>query len=657
MLMSVLASSGRSKDALRQYSECVTALRSVLDTEPSGITNALRDKIERGQLRAPAAKSKAGWEHVATRLLGTAGPPPLRGRSKALDVLDEFASSSGGALLLIGEAGVGKTRFSIEAARRCAERGAVVLSGLGYDFDRPAPYTVFVDAWSDHHRMMGLSPDDNPFVSFRPIPGASAQEDRMRLFQLVERAVSDLAGDGPICIVLEDLHQADESSLFLFHHLARASRHLPLKLIGTLREEGVVVGNALHKLLGGLARERLSTRLPLQRLDREATRELVADLGQGNLGDDAVDSVYRLAEGNPFFTEEVVRAMVDAGTDQPIVSDDLLATVHGRAAALGREAERFLVAASVHGTRFFFEVVCSATGMDQTAALDALDLGLKARIIEEYDDPSQYRFRHALMRQALFESLSHARRVYIHRSIADALEGHPRAKELTEVLAYQHKEAGQIERAIPHLRAAAERAQARLGFGEAVDFCQQALELMETVGTGDGPDRLWLLRSMGAMRVALGDLDEAIENLLAAAALEGIDGWRPTEPQRANALRLAALAHIERGELSAAEELLDRASALLSEVADDPERGSVYYLFSQLRWHQSRHEEAFELAQKCLQEAERRNDPEAIGKGYEMLALACHSLGDWKKGTEYEQQRSAMADAPLDVASAFDIHL
>jgi hypothetical protein len=120
---------------------------------------------------------------------------------------------------------------------------------------------------------------------------------------------------------------------------------------------------------------------------------------------------------------------------------------------------------------------------------------------------------------------------------------------------------------------------------------------------------------------------------------------------------MAALALIEAGELDAAEARLADVLAKLEKVEGSAEISNVLYLYSQLRWHQSRHREAYELAERCLAEAERREDTEGIAKGFEMLALACHSLGEWRQGREFEEQRQKHASGTLDVASAFDVHL
>jgi len=664
LLMMALAASNRPKDALRQFAACVKALRGQLDTEPSAETVALYQRIKDGTFAPAAADTNnsagtvtraAGWDQVAGRLLGSTTPPAIRGRDDVLKRFEQFTAGDDRVMLLVGEAGVGKTRLAVELARMCHSGGASVMAGLGYDFEGIAPYTPFVDAWSEHLRVLDRNTSENPFLAFAPVPGASAQEDRLRLFQAVERSVLDVAGNGSLCVIIEDLHQADESSLQLFHHLARAAKHLPLRLIGTLREEEIAIGRPLHTLLAGLGRERLAVRTPLARLDRDATRTLIVDLYGETPSAELVESVFRLAGGNPFYTEELVRTLSEDG--EPELSEDLLESVRSRVSRLGQDAERLFAAASVQDIRFDFDVARAAAEMNSSEALDALDLGLAGRVVEEHD--GRYRFRHALMRQALYDSLSRARRVHLHRATASTLEREAgESNAFAEMLAFHYQAAGQNDRALPHLLEAVKKAQSRLGFGEAVVFCQRALELMDDLGMPAGPERLQALQSVGGMRVALGDLDQAVSDLDAAAALHNRDtDWRPTPTQRANSLRLAALALIEAGNMDSAEKHILAALELVEQAEPSIELSSVLYLFSQLRWHQDRHAEAFEMAERCLREAEAHDDPQAIAKGYEMLALACHSLGEWQKGTEFEERRQELADGTLDVASAFDVHL
>jgi DNA-binding SARP family transcriptional activator/tetratricopeptide (TPR) repeat protein len=662
LLMEVLARAGRKGDALRQFAECVAAVSQRLDTPPARATLDLRASIDRGELDPPERPAPAAREvattralDVSRRMLGRDPLAPIQGRAAALSATGRLIEAGRGVLLVMGEAGLGKTRLAADFASKAAEVGATVLAGMAPDLDSGIPYAPFVDAWADHRRRTASPVALDPFVSFTP-SGASAQEDRLRLFQSVERSIEALAASGPMCLVIEDLHQADPSSLHLFHHLARATRTLPLLLAGTLREEDVRVGTPLHTLVGSLGREHLALRVVLERLDPEAARLLVAELTGSAESSALADAVYALAEGNPFFTEEVVRAMREDASGRPGLPANVKDTVLLRVRRLGRDAERLFSTAALIGPSFAFETARAGANLEPEKALDALELGIDARLVVE--DGAEYRFRHALVRQALLDGLTQARRVYLHRALAEILEreGAGERESRAEALAHHHLGAGQLDRALPFLLAAARRAQARLGFSEAIAFLERALELMDATGADMGKERFHVLRSMGGMRMALSDLDGAVRDLDAAATL-AIGDWRPAPAEVARVRRIAALALMQSGRLAEASERLDQALAALGDTADDADLASVLYHTAQLRWHEERYAEARELARRSLAEAERRADRRAICKGHEMIALACHALGEWQEGRVHEEARQALAEGALDVDQTFDVHL
>jgi tetratricopeptide (TPR) repeat protein len=102
---------------------------------------------------------------------------------------------------------------------------------------------------------------------------------------------------------------------------------------------------------------------------------------------------------------------------------------------------------------------------------------------------------------------------------------------------------------------------------------------------------------------------------------------------------------------------LQAALAEVDEREDAAEYAHVLYNVAQFHWHRNEYRAAFDVAQRSLAIAERLNDPAAIARAFEMLALACHSLGEWQNGIHYEQQRTALAGPSLDVTEAFDVHL
>ena len=631
LLMRALAGSGRRQDALRHFEICVRSLRETLGREPSATVVALFHALEEGETSSAKPGGPGTWQRAARRLLGTTEPGPLRGRDSPLAAIEAFVRRGSGVLFLLGESGVGKTRLAVEGARLAQQRGALVLSGAGFEFERLAPYALLVEAWSNHLRALECPPEENPFSRFNP-EGVDPQQDQRRLYESVRSSLSSLSADRPVYWILDDAHLADPSTLHLVHYLARATRSESLMLVATGREEEMPSAAPLQSLLASLYRERLGETLRLERLDRDASREHLADLLGREPEQELAGAVYGLAAGNPFYTEEIAHALkepIPPGEALPL-SADLAAMVRERVTRLGKAAETFLVAAAVAGERFGFEVALRAAGLPPEEALGALERSLDGRLVEE-ESGGVYRFRHALVREALYRNLPRPRRLYLHRTVAESLEASPEAE--ARALASHYQAAELPDRALPYLIAAGRQAASRLGMREAVSFFEQARAAMDAIGLPPGPERYALLCALGQMRVALSDLETAVADLDAAAALHRPhDGWRPSPGERAFARRWATLALITIGDLESAREHVEAAAEELSEDPDHPEIAEVHYHLAQLRWHEGRHREAYQAAERCLSAAEKHGEPQALARGYEMLALACHSLGEWREG-------------------------
>jgi tetratricopeptide (TPR) repeat protein len=121
--------------------------------------------------------------------------------------------------------------------------------------------------------------------------------------------------------------------------------------------------------------------------------------------------------------------------------------------------------------------------------------------------------------------------------------------------------------------------------------------------------------------------------------------------------RAAAVALITAGDLSPANDHLDAALGEIDESEDAVIYTRVLYNKAQFHWHRNEYQKAFDVAQHSLSIAERVGDADSIARAFEMLALACHSQGEWKRGIAFEDERSAMSGPGLDVTDAFDVHL
>ncbi|HSN90416.1 MAG TPA: BTAD domain-containing putative transcriptional regulator, partial [Anaeromyxobacteraceae bacterium] len=450
LLMRLLAEVGRRADALRQYDACEAALQAAALGPPGPETRALRDAIQHGQVGAsPARAALNGARRASRRLLGTLGPPPLRGRGPAVLLLESLLEQGSGTLVLLGEAGVGKTRLAVEAALLAQARGAAVLCGVGGASPVTVPYGLWADAFREEARA-GVHAD--PLAEAPEPAGASQEERRRAIFESVRGALAEIGAGGPVVLLLDDIHLADESSLNLVHYLAREARALRLVLVCTCREEAIQAGTPIQMALAHLDCERLGRGVRVPRLGLAATREQVVDL-VGDAPEQVVAHVYRATDGNPALTEEVARAWRESG--RSAVPSDPEAAVRARLSRLGAPAEALLAAAAAAGPRFDLDLVRPVSGLSGHDALSALGACLDAQLLDE--DGGGHHFHHALAREAVYRGLGPERRRALHAALADVLEARasqPSAPPASAAIAWHRREADQPELAVRHLVAA-----------------------------------------------------------------------------------------------------------------------------------------------------------------------------------------------------------
>jgi DNA-binding SARP family transcriptional activator len=619
LAMRLLAASGRRAEALRQYDTCETALRGS-GRAPSEETRALRESIQVGTLGpAQARPALEGWRRAARRLLGTTEPLPIRGRGALLLLLESLVEKGGGTVVLLGERGVGRTRLAVEGARLAQGRGAAVLAGAAGAGVAGEPFGLFVDLFRERARVDPGAPD--PFAGGPP-GGADGEAARLAVFDAVARALATAAEGRPLYLLLDDLEEADESSLNLLHFLARRARELRLVIVATCREDAIHAGTPIQMALSHLDGGQLARGVRVPRLGLQATREQVADLAGEPVPEPLLAQIYRATDGSPLLVEEAVRSQRESGQQVPA---DPGAALRARVARLGGRVEALLAAAAVAGRRFDFEVLRPVTGLTANEALDALEVCVEARLLDE--DGAGYHFHHDLVREALYAGLSPERRRALHAALADALEAAGVHDPPWEALARHRRAAGQDDRALRLLVAAGHRAAARTGLGEALQSFGEALELLERTPGADGPARLELLDAMGRVQLELGEASGAARSFGEAARLEGAAGFRPAPEARARAHRLAAVALAAGGHLDAASAELAEGLDAAAQAAGE-ETAPLLHLQAQLLWHAGRHTDAHGAATACVEAAARAGDADLIARGRDVGALALAMRGE-----------------------------
>ncbi|MBI4588721.1 MAG: AAA family ATPase [Candidatus Rokubacteria bacterium] len=302
-LMRLYARQGRRGAALRQYQVCLGVLQRELGAEPEAETKQVyREILQRRPPEAATLEAPPRPEPREPRLRPAVRHPelptaetPLIGRDPALgrlrQALDEAADGRGRVAIVLGEAGIGKSRLVAEVAALALDRDARVLFGRCYESARILPFSSWIDAIRAGLAIAGTDALDTlghvwraELVRLLPELGeprgadAPASEDRLRLFEALAQLVTRFASAGPLLLVLEDLHWADEMSLRFLSFLAHRVGGGPILVVATAREEEVA--DTLSRTLAELRREPAALELTLGPLSREATAKLVRALGR-----------------------------------------------------------------------------------------------------------------------------------------------------------------------------------------------------------------------------------------------------------------------------------------------------------------------------------------------------------------------------------------
>ena len=477
------------------------------------------------------------------------------GREEELDRLraswKDAAAGHRQVVLVGGEPGVGKTRLAATLAEELHAQGATVLAGR-CDEDLGVPYQPMVEAlrhFLDHtparRLSAGLGRFGGELIRLVPelterAPGltlplrSDPETERYRLFDAVAAWLAAVSGDEPLLLVLDDLQWAPPPTLMLLRHVIRSPGPMRLLILGTYRDTELGPGHPLVELLADLRRDQEVGRLPLTGLLEDEVVTVLEEAAGHRLEEDErtlARAVHNETEGNPFFVWEIVRHLVETGavvrrqgrwvTGQAVVElgipEGVRDVVGRRLSRLSAAANDALAVAAVVGHVFDLGVLRAVGGLGEGELVVALDEAAAARLVEERG-AGAYRFVHALVRSALYETLSATRRARLHLEVAGAVEqdGAPDAPRL----AYHLLAAGPLADRIRTAHAclgAGEGALVVLADAEALDWFSDGLRI---ITARDDPDlRLDLLTGLGEAQRRLGDTISSRQSLLDAARL------------------------------------------------------------------------------------------------------------------------------------------
>jgi tetratricopeptide (TPR) repeat protein len=619
--MRLYAELGRRGSALHQYQVCLGILQTELAVEPEAETRQLYQEI---LTRPPALHSPDASDGSSGRatlrgdvaVLTSEGPLVGRGPEMArLQPVVVTGGDRGRVIVLVGEAGVGKTRLVSELAADAHSRRRRVLTGRCHESEQILPFGPWLAILRAAWRLAG-----DGWLPNLPLPmrrelgrflpelwsgdGSEASAaDFLILFESVSQLLAHVAGEQPTLLILEDLHWGDEMSARLLAFIGRRLASWPVVMVATAREEDLVDAPLLRQSFAELEREAHVETVALRPLSREHTADLVRALTRAGTDERTVarlsEEVWRTSGGNPFVVVEAMRAAAHEGLAPGLGAKSVPERVRD---LIRRQLERLdvpsrdlMALASVVGREFDFGLLHRASGLGEEVVAGGVEALIRRRVFHSVGE--RFDFCHDRVREVAYDQMLGPRRTALHRRVVEAMEtadaGDPERHHLALGL---HCFAGEVwDKAVHHLRQAGRRALERFAKREAVVCFERALTALGHLA----PDRSTLELGFDLrleLRPALNQLGE-IPRVLACLREAGVLAEQLDDPhRRGRVLAFLSVAHGLLGELDDAVATSAHAREIAERIGDLKLRLLATDVLVQARYQRGEYERVVEQA-------------------------------------------------------------
>jgi len=593
--------------------------------------------------------------------------PPLVGRVYELSLLDQHLAGIGPpVLVLAGEPGIGKTRLLRAAAAQAVSRGWRVLASGCERRGGQEPYAPLLGALQRHIMSQKLARQRTslrgcawlvrllPELATGPIEPLPPwlpppEQERRLMFEAVRRFVANVAGPAGTLLVLDDLQWAGVDGLELLVSLVHSASSL--RLVGGYRDTEVRPQDPLAVTLADLAHAGLATQHTLAPLAPEDAARLLAAVLDGGAGESGRSEaerglrarVVRRAGGVPFFVVSCAQAL-RRGVGDDALPWDVAHGIRQRVAAVPPDAQEVIGAAAIAG-RVVARALLLAMGVRPVGEMPAALMALcQARLLEE-DGEEAYHFPHDVIREVVEADLGAARRIVLHRQVAEALEqglGEPSL----ELLAYHYTRGGAQDKALLYLERAGDRAAARSAYAAADGYYRELVERLDGLGRVGEAARVrekWgvVLRLVGRYDAALAALGEAAET------------YRGVDDQESLGRAVARMGQVHAVRGTPEEGVARIASVLETWDTREPSPGlaALYVALATLGVKNGHYQEQLAAAERAADLARVIGDDALLAQAERFRGYALTFVGRVEEGLQVDTAAVALAERVGDLES------
>lgn len=584
---------------------------------------------------------------------------PFVARAAELDqlrtALRHAQEGSASAVVVSGDAGVGKSRLLTEFSTVAEHADALVLLGRCLSVGEAGlPYLPFKDIAE------GLREVDETLVTSRPplaalagltTPAAQQNLGQLQLFDAMLGALDELAAQHCVVLQIEDMHWSDPSSRDLLSFLLSRMSSQRILVVATYRSDDLHRRHPLRPFLAEVVRLPIVERLDLLPFGSADAREFVRAVSD-DLDDAAITEVAARSEGNAFFAEELLAAGTSHGASVPTALADVLLS---RVEQLNPSTQRVVGAASVTGRRKVRHATLGAVlGIDDADLEAALREAVQQHLLVGGGDDS-YTFRHALLREAVYADLLPGERVRLHAAYARLIVegGEP---GLAAALAYHSLRSNDLGTALAASVQAATEAMQVGALSAELRQVEQALELWHSVADAEqrtGIDELALMRKATYVALAAGQPERALSFGRAAVTLADAAG-NPVDA--ADVRRQYTQVLLTNGRWDDATTTVAEAWQLIEAEPPSRERSWVLAIMGR-SWPDEDQGQAY--AQAALDDARASGSTEVEADALITLAFGVQREGDIEQACsllEQARDRAVEAESPqVELRAAFNL--